>query len=185
MNLIKQLVLPIMLLSITGAFSQKVTLNGYITDQKTGERLLGASIFVIDKNVGTTSNQFGFYSLTLPKDTVQISFSYTGYAVNVISLPFFKDTTISIGLQPAADLSEVVVKSVKKEAIQNRTQMSSIELPINTIKGLPAFLGEADVHQEYMSVAEVLTRILFCWTVCRFTMYHTCLGSSAFLTLMR
>jgi outer membrane receptor for ferrienterochelin and colicin len=145
MKLIKQLILPIMLLSITGAYSQKVTLNGYITDQKTGERLLGASIFVVNKNVGTTSNQFGFYSLTLPKDTVQISFSYTGYAVNVMSFPFFKDTTISIGLQPSADLSEVVVKSVKKEAIQNRTQMSSIELPINTIKGLPAFLGEADV----------------------------------------
>ena len=130
----KPSILAIVLLCCTGAFSQKVTLNGYITDVKTGERLLGVSIFVINKNLGTTSNQFGFYSLTLPKDTIQVSFSYAGYAVNVMNLAFFKDTTINIGLQQSADLSEVVVKSVKKEAIQNRTQMSSIELPVNTIK---------------------------------------------------
>jgi len=72
----------LLLLCCTVTYSQKVTLNGYITDVKTGERLLGASIFVVNKNLGTTSNQFGFYSITLPKDTVQLSFSYTGYAVN-------------------------------------------------------------------------------------------------------
>jgi len=141
----KASILAIMLLCSAGVFSQKVTLNGYITDVKTGERLLGASIFVVNKNLGTTSNQFGFYSLTLPKDTIQLSFSYAGYSVSMMNLAFFKDTTINIGLQQSAELSEVVVKSIKKEAVQNRTQMSSIELPVNTIKSLPAFLGEADV----------------------------------------
>src|SRR5688572_22586429 len=122
----------------TNVFSQKATLNGYITDKKTGERLFGASIYVLDKNLGTTSNGFGFYSITLPQDSVEVSFSFTGYATITQKIPLFEDKTLDIELEYAQALGEVVVKSVKKEAIQNRTQMSTIDLPVSMIKSLPA-----------------------------------------------
>src|SRR5687767_10217751 len=125
--------------------AQKFTVNGYITDKKSGERLFGASVFILNKNLGSTSNQFGFYSITIPKDSVEISFSYTGYAPQVYRVNLFKDTSLNIELFPSANLEEVVVKATKKESIQNRTQMSAIELPVSTIKSLPAFLGESDV----------------------------------------
>lgn len=127
------------------AFSQKATLNGYITDQKTGERLFGASIFIQQKNLGTTSNNFGFYSITIPQDSIEIIFSFSGYSTQMLKLYLRADTTLNIGLQQSQELSEVVVKATRKAAIQDRTQMSTIDLPISTIKALPAFLGEADV----------------------------------------
>lgn len=125
--------------------AQKSTINGYITDKKSGERLFGASVFILDKNLGTTSNQFGFYSITILKDTVEVSFSYTGYAPQIHQINLSKDTSLNIELLPSQNLDEVVVKATRKESIQNRTQMSAIELPVSTIKSLPAFLGESDV----------------------------------------
>lgn len=141
----KILALAFMLFCITGVFAQKVTINGYITDKKSGERLIGASVFVLNKNVGTTSNSFGFYSITLPADSVEISFSYAGYGLQVEKLHLKQDQTLNIELEPGKALSEVVVVARRREAIQNRTQMSTIDLPVTTIKALPAFLGEADV----------------------------------------
>jgi outer membrane receptor for ferrienterochelin and colicin len=135
----------ICLISCIQVFAQKATLNGYITDKNTGERLFGATVFLINKGQGTTSNAYGFYSITIPKDSVELSFSFTGYAPQIQKLALFNDTTINIELLPSTDLTTVVVKATRKEAVQNRTQMSTIELPISTIKSLPAFLGESDV----------------------------------------
>src|SRR5215212_6930917 len=88
----------ICLLSCTVLFSQKATLNGYITDKKTGERLFGASIFILDKNLGTTSNSFGFYSITIPRDSIELSFSYAGYTPQIQKIALFTDTTINVEL---------------------------------------------------------------------------------------
>lgn len=127
------------------AQAQKVTLNGYVTDKKTGERLLGASIFISEKNLGTTSNAYGFYSITVPADSAEISFSYTGYSTQTRKIALFQDQSLNIELEQSRMLDEVIVKTSKKESIQSRTQMSTIDLPITTIKSLPAFLGEPDV----------------------------------------
>jgi outer membrane receptor for ferrienterochelin and colicin len=137
--------LTIALFCCVSSFSQKATLNGYISDKKTGERLLGASIFILNKNLGTTSNSFGFYSITIPKDSIEVSFSYTGYAPFIKTVLLNADMTLDVALEPSQELAGVVVKATRKETIQNRTQMSSIELPVATIKSLPAFFGESDV----------------------------------------
>lgn len=145
MQLSKILTTALILCSFVPCISQKATLNGYITDKKTGERLFGASIMLTGQNLGTTSNTYGFYSITIPQDSIEVSFSFTGYAIVTQKIGLFADATLNIEMEASQALSEVVVKSVKKEAIQNRTQMSSIDLPIRTIKSLPAFLGETDV----------------------------------------
>jgi len=131
--------------STLGAAAQKATLNGYVSDKKTGERLLGASIFVSAKNLGTTSNAYGFYSITLDRDSIEVSFSYTGYATQTRILALLNDQSLNIELEASKTLDEVVVRASKRESIQTRTQMSTIELPVATIKSLPAFLGEPDV----------------------------------------
>ena len=127
------------------SLAQKVTLNGYISDKKTGERLFGASVFFTNKNVGTTSNAFGFYSITILPDSAEVIFSHTGYAAQVQKISLTKNATLNLELETLKALAEVVVKASKKEAVQNRTQMSSIDLPVSLIKSLPAFLGEPDV----------------------------------------
>ena len=145
MSLGKSITLCIALLAYITGLSQKVTLNGYVTDKKTGERLLGASIFLVNKNLGTTSNAYGFYSLTVAPDSVEVSFSYTGYQAQVQKFLLKEDKTLNIELEQSKALDVVVVKASKKESIQNRTQMSTIDLPVSMIKSLPAFLGEPDV----------------------------------------
>ncbi len=135
----------IAMLLTSSVMAQKATLNGYVSDRKTGERLLGASIFINNRNLGTTSNAFGFYSITLPVDTMDVVVSYAGYTSVNRQLALFADQTLNVELEPASGLATVVVKASRKEAIQNRTQMSTIDLPVSTIKALPAFLGEPDV----------------------------------------
>ena len=66
------------LLSFT-AVCQKFSISGYISDKKTGEKLRNASIFIVNKNAGTTSNNYGFYSLTLSSDSMYMMVSYAGY----------------------------------------------------------------------------------------------------------
>ncbi len=145
---IKQKLFSILLiLACFQVTAQKVTLNGYVTDKKSGERLLGASVFFETISTGTTSNAYGFYSITLPRqtDTVELKISYTGYAAFSQKVLLNRDISLNAELEPAQALSAVTVTASKKGSIQNRTQMSSIDLPIETIKSLPAFLGEVDV----------------------------------------
>jgi outer membrane receptor for ferrienterochelin and colicin len=147
MKTTKLALLLLLTLGTLGLYAQKITINGYITDKKSGERLLGASVFFESKNIGSTSNAYGFYSITLPAgtDSVEFKVSYVGYAAFSQKLVLDKDITLNIELETVKDLTAVTVMASKKGSIQNRTQMSSIDLPIETIKSLPAFLGEVDV----------------------------------------
>lgn len=136
--------LPLLLGSYITA-AQQVTISGYISDQKSGERLIGATVYVPEKNAGTATNAFGFYSLTLPADSFTVFIAALGYETDSRPVQATKNIAMDVSLRTAQknQLKEVTVTG--KEAIQNRTQMSSIDLPINTIKSLPAFLGEVDI----------------------------------------
>jgi outer membrane receptor for ferrienterochelin and colicin len=135
----------IIALNVIQAFAQKHTLSGYISDTKTGERLRGASVYLTDRNVGTTSNNFGFYSITVSADSASLLITYAGFKPFEKRLLLNKDYTIDVEMEPGASLEEVVVKGLQKPTIQLRTQMSSVDLPIETIKSLPKFLGETDI----------------------------------------
>ena len=125
--------------------SQKHTISGYITDKKTGEKLRYASVLITNRNAGTTSNNFGFYSITLPTDSISLVVSYAGFASFEKTFYLNTDYKLNIDLEVRKDLEAVVVTGRKKVAIQNSTLMSSIELPVETIKSLPKFLGETDI----------------------------------------
>jgi hypothetical protein len=71
------------LLSIS-AFAQDFTLSGYLRDASTGEELLYATVSVAGTSQGVTTNLYGFYSLTLPKGSYQINFSYVGYETKTL-----------------------------------------------------------------------------------------------------
>lgn len=124
--------------------AQKVTISGYVTEHKSGETIPGAIVYVPALNTGTATNAFGFYSLTIPAGSAELNISTVGYAATRMQLLLRNDTSINVELGSANELKEVVV-SGKKDAVQYRTLMSSIDLPVETIKSLPAFLGEVDV----------------------------------------
>lgn len=124
-------------------YSQSYTISGYIQDSSTGENLIGATIYEPNLKQGTTSNLYGFYSLTLPTGTTKLSVSYVGYNTMEIELDLTKNTTYNFKLSTDFLLEEVVISAEQELAQQN--QMSAVDLSIKQIKELPAFLGEVDI----------------------------------------
>lgn len=139
------LILLLLLCSLTSMAQQKFTISGYIEDASTGEKLIGANVFDPKSNSGTTSNTFGFFSLTIPKDSVYLAVSYIGYQTSYYRLYLDKDLAINIQLKDGTELEEIVVTAEQGERIEDRVQMSQIEVPIKQIQKLPALLGEVDI----------------------------------------
>lgn len=129
--------------------AQEFTVNGYVQDSKSGERLIGANLFDPDLNVGTTTNVYGFFSLTLKNtvaDSILLVVSYIGYDRWQRRLATGQDyqLNIELKLRPIA-MDSVTVIADKLETIEQRTAMSTIEIPIRQLKMVPALLGEVDV----------------------------------------
>lgn len=127
------------------AQAAKYTLSGYVDDAGTGEKLIGATVFDQASLQGTTSNLYGFFSVTLPEGQYEIVASFVGYQRQVITIDLTKDQTFNFSLQSALDLEEVEIVGTQSEAIQDRSQMSVISLPMQDLQNLPALFGERDV----------------------------------------
>ena len=125
---------------------QRFTLSGFVTDAENGEALIGANLYVPQLQVGTGTNDYGFYSLTLPADSVYLRISYLGYQPRVLAIDLRGDLDLDVELTlTSVGLGEVEVVAERGENEVESTQMSVIDLPLEEVKKLPAFLGEIDV----------------------------------------
>lgn len=129
------------------SFAQKVTISGYIKDADSKEVLIGASILIPKLKIGTTSNQYGYYSLSFPAaDTTEVLISYSGYHPVAKQLLKRQSVQVDILLQPANNsLNEVVVNANRNEDNIKKAEMGVIDIPIKAIKQLPVLLGEHDI----------------------------------------
>ncbi len=130
--------------------AQSFTVSGYLTDEKSGEALIGASVYVTNFDKGTATNTYGFYSITLAQtDSIGIVFSYLGFEPQVKKIHRQGDhLELNVALTPSWQLlEEVVVTGQEKQSDENvqNTQMSVVDIPIAKIKELPVILGETDV----------------------------------------
>ncbi len=123
----------------------KYTISGYISDAKSGERLIGATVVDKRSGQGAVTNTYGFFSLTLPKDSVTLLASYIGFQAQGIQLYLNANVEINLPLESSALLKEVEIVGQRYERIESRAQMSRIDVPIQQIKNVPALLGETDV----------------------------------------
>ncbi len=130
----------------TSLTKNKYTISGYITDQTSHELLIGANIFVTDLRAGTSTNAYGFYSLTLPEGDYNIEISFLGYEKTNMTVPLHADQRINSNLNPNSIQlkSAEVVHDAKIEKLQS-SQMSEANIKQQDIKLLPVFMGEADV----------------------------------------
>ncbi|GAB3950169.1 TonB-dependent receptor [Spirosoma harenae] len=111
------------------------------------EALIGVNVYLPGTALGTTTNTYGFYSLTLPaQDSLQLAYSYVGYQTHRQTIPFRQNTTLTILLTPGRLLAAVDVKAGRsEEKVSEQLQMSQIDLPVAQIKQIPAIMGEKDV----------------------------------------
>jgi len=126
-------------------YAQKFTISGYVSDFKNGEKLIGASVYLKNTTVGTLSNAYGFYSLTLPKGKYEVFYSITGYGVNSHEIDLDSNTTLNVELNQEIKIDEVTIVANKAGNNAESSQMSEVKLSTETIKSIPAFLGEVDV----------------------------------------
>ncbi|WP_440135098.1 carboxypeptidase-like regulatory domain-containing protein [Chitinophaga sancti] len=116
-----------------------ITISGYIQDVRNGERLIGATIYSPSQQVGATTNQFGFFSLTIPKDTASLCVSYIGYHSQRLCMT--GKSFVIVGLQPSNSLREFTVS----DTAQGQRQMSALHVSPADVKSMPRLLGESDV----------------------------------------
>ncbi|CAG5005419.1 hypothetical protein DYBT9275_03578 [Dyadobacter sp. CECT 9275] len=139
--------LIIFLVSLSAFAQDRITLSGFVKEQGSRELLPGVNVFIQNTPHGTVTNTYGFYSLTVPAaDSATISFSFVGYERKDYRILLNRDTQIDVFLTTINQLEEVVVSARRQEDYVSRSaQMSQVEIPIQQIKKIPAFLGEKDV----------------------------------------
>ena len=124
----------------------RFTLNGYVKDSLSGESIIGATITVNGQSQGVASNQYGFYSITLSRGNYDISISHVSYQPKIIPVDLNENKQYNFELVPeSAAIREVFVYTKKRDANVKNAQMGKIDLSIEQIKNIPAFMGEVDI----------------------------------------
>ena len=104
-------------LTFTNVSAQtKFTISGYINEKGSKENLPGVTVYVPKLKVGTTSNNYGFFSITLPKDSVEIIFSYVGFMSKKLNLYLDKDVNFNVELG-TVELQEVTISAEQSKRV--------------------------------------------------------------------
>ncbi len=128
------------------SFLQNSTLSGSIKDSETGELLIGASVFVEKLKQGISSNLYGFYSLTIPNGNYTVKVSFVGYREVIKKIEINESQKLNIELVPTDVFIPIVTIEGENEDGNTRdTDMSKVELDVEQLKTLPAFMGEVDI----------------------------------------
>lgn len=124
---------------------EKFTISGTISDANSNETLIGVNIYVPELQIGTSTNAYGFYSLTLPEGTYKFEFSYVGYQTVFEEISFSQNVKKNLSLSNDGEQLEEVIITEKPRANIRKAEMSVNKLSIGTIKKMPVVLGEVDV----------------------------------------
>lgn len=136
----------VLLISITAFAQEKFTLSGIITDAKNNETLIGVNLYFPDLKIGTTTNEYGFYSISVPKGSQNLIISYLGYLNIQQSISLTKNSKMNWALTENGEiLNEVIVNANQGRANTRTPEMSMNKLSMATIKKMPVVLGEVDV----------------------------------------
>ncbi|WP_396139429.1 carboxypeptidase-like regulatory domain-containing protein [Flavobacterium sp.] len=155
--MIKKIILLTVLLTSIFSFSQeKFTLSGTIADLKTKETLIGVNVFILETKTGITTNEYGFYSITLPKGEYTISISYVGYQVIEEEVNLNSNIKKNFLISESSQLlKEVVIVDNKKRVDIRKPEMSVNKLTIQEIKEMPVIFGEVDIIKSILTLPGV------------------------------
>ena len=145
------------LLGTLSSFAQeKFTISGVISDLKTNETLIGVNIYIPEKKATITTNEYGFYSITLPEGVYKIQISYVGYETIEETISLEKDVKKNFNLtETGQQLEEVVINTEKTATNIRKPEMSVNKLSTATIKKIPVVLGEVDIIRALLTLPGV------------------------------
>ena len=136
----------LLLSGILASAQEKFTLSGTISDNNSNETLIGVNLFIPELKTGVTTNEYGFYSITIPKGNYSIRISYMGYQTLEEQLQLNQNTKTNFKLITNENtLKEVIITDTKTRTDIRKPEMSVNKLSISAIKRMPVVLGEVDV----------------------------------------
>jgi hypothetical protein len=124
---------------------QRFTLSGFVYEKGSRETLPGVNVYLPEQRTGTSTNNFGFYSITLAAGNYQVVYSSVGYNAQAFEVQLDKNVVLDVFLEPTIELSGVEIIGERVPAITETPLMSIIDLPVKQIQHIPALLGEKDV----------------------------------------
>lgn len=135
-----------------------IVIHGYVEDLQSGERLVGASIFCSDLSIGTTTNNYGFFSLSIPKDEQTIEISYIGYKSLINTINIHSDTSVVFKLEKSAQEIDAVTVLGRK-GIRSVDLINQASLSPQQIEKVPVILGETDILKAFQLMPGVQSGI--------------------------
>ena len=146
------------LFHVTVQAQEKVTLNGYIKDAANGEELIGVTVYIPQLKAGTVTNPYGFYSITLPKGSYEVQYSYLGYKFQSSNMDLNNNVANNVEMQNEATvIQEIVITDKRIDENVVSLQMSKNTLDLNQVRKLPALFGEVDIIKNIQMLPGVLT----------------------------
>jgi hypothetical protein len=128
------------------SLAQNYSIYGTVKDNTSGELLIGATIIIKEHNIGTVTNSYGFYSITLPEGEYILSYSFLGYISTSKTINLSDNLSINIELQiRTTEINEVVVYSERQNKNVININLSSQRIDIEKIRSIPAIAGEVDI----------------------------------------
>lgn len=138
--------LSALIITLSAKAQEKYTVSGTITSARTGESLIGASVRVQNRSTGTISNEYGFFSLTLPRGSYQLEISAVSLEKKVVNIELDKDVKMEIALEDdKSSLEEVTVTASSRGRSLSNPQMGLERISISETRNIPVLLGERDV----------------------------------------
>jgi len=143
--------------SVSTLYSQeKFTLSGTVSDQRSNETLIGVTVVITELKTGTTTNEYGFYSISLPKGTYTLEISYIGFETITSTIILDKNIRNNVSMKESVQLlNEVVLTDRKVRTEIRKPEMSVNKLTIQEIKQLPVLLGEVDIIKSLLTLPGV------------------------------
>ncbi len=141
------LILIVLCFFSIGAFAQnKFTISGGIKDDAKGEEIISARVKVKDQPIGTNSNEYGFFSLTLPEGKYTLVVSAYGFVTQEIEVNLIQNVQLSVQMKnPVQELDEVKVTAIRQDANVKDAVMGVERLDPKELSKLPVLLGEKDI----------------------------------------
>ncbi|MEZ0007891.1 hypothetical protein ABH942_003277 [Flavobacterium sp. 28YEA47A] len=149
----------LILLFLIGGWAKaqdKVTLSGTIVNSQNNETLIGVNIYIPELQSGTTTNEYGFFSLSIPKGDYTLQVSYMGFQTSEEKISLQQNLRKNVSLETAAqNLEEIVITERKNIANIKKPEMSVNKLTIQEIKKMPAVMGETDILKSILQLPGV------------------------------
>ncbi len=140
------IILSLLLAGTVLQVSARNTVSGYVRDAETGEELIGATVAIYETGNGTITNTYGYYALSLESGFYTLVFSYLGYVAETRPVTLGEDLSLNVELfRKTEQIDEVTITAEAGNANITRLETGSTQLPIQSIRRIPALLGEVDV----------------------------------------